>query len=265
MSEEFLQWQAQRAARAAAGSAETKKAGLKEYARRAAAFHENTRREIESLYGVRVAVSKHHLYERAGENSGKWPGTIVAALCKDPTRARLSNATLMADACRDLGLSKPLAAVKLSQARLSKGQRTTVQTILDSHGYRSVEWETISDIKRLIRDGYKSANGSGEQREIRTGEQTTTFGHDHVSLSGRMLKFKPRRAKATGNPLEDNCVRIEGVDVPMFVVTSIREIVREEAEAAMRAALAAFAEEQARQAAAAKEQEMQAKLDHLLA
>ncbi len=170
------------------------------------------------------------------DGSERWPTTLAHLLCKSPAKAKLSNDVLISEVSRTLALSAPLRANRMSKP-LSDAAIRHVGSVLKEFGYDPSTVKRGTDIKRIVKNNIRAGA---------TSSRTTSaeFLADGVKLNGKKHLYKARQRDATGQMLDDACIRIAGCDVPLIAVVTILGMGRQEFLTADEAAQADAAPDQ---------------------
>lgn len=164
------------------------------------------------------------------DGSERWPTSLARLLCKSPDKAKLSNDVLIAEVSRTLALDEPLRTNRMSKP-LSTAAIKHVGNILKAFGYDPSTVKRGTDIKRIVKNNIRAGSTSAKQTN-------TEFLADGVKLNGKRYLYKARQRDATGQMLDDACIRIAGCDVPLIAVVTILGMGRQEFLAADEAAQA---------------------------
>jgi hypothetical protein len=183
------------------------------------------------------AFTRSFAYEDRGQQGGLWPIRLVELLLKDRSRARDTNKVLMADACRTLGI-KPFAASKMSKPPSPK-QKAVIVRLLQAHGFKDPQFDTMTDVKVLIAGG-----GTSAPRNAQRFVNVSFDGADRLVVGTKSYPIEVRRAHPTGDLLRDRCARIRDSRTSLAVVMEILGVPPEQGRDMLHAA-ARFATERA--------------------
>lgn len=146
-----------------------------------------------------------------------WPTKLVEALCQDPSLANKPNQMLVS--AIEARSGKTGFNSKLISKKLSALQHSYVSDVLRQHGYSPATLVTGTDIKHIVRDQVRVGTTGAAATEVHT-----EFLPDGLSLDGRTYQYRQRNTTPTGNPWYDFCVRIGGVETPLYTVLVLRNV-----------------------------------------
>jgi hypothetical protein len=162
--------------------------------------------------GVAVTV-KTAVY--VDDGSKHWASTLATLLCGNPELAN-SNRQRLSELLTERMHLATFTANRLSKP-LSTEQLTRVSAILAEHGYDTSSLKTGLSIRDIIKGNVRY--GSAKPTTV-----TTKFYADHIDLDGVLFQYRPRERTPMGQPENDFCIRIAGVDVPLMAVLKLRNI-----------------------------------------
>lgn len=162
--------------------------------------------------GVAVTVKTSVFID---DGSKRWATVLAELLCGNPELAN-NNRQGLADLLAQRMQLDSFTANRLSKP-LSTDQLSRVSAILAEHGYDTSTLKTGLNIRDIIKGNVRY--GAAKPTEI-----TTRFYADHIEIDGVSFQYRPRERTPMGQPENDFCIRIAGVDVPLMAVLKLRNI-----------------------------------------
>ena len=162
--------------------------------------------------GVAVTI-KTGIYVEDG--SKYWASRLAELLCGNPRLAKGNRQALADLLINDMKLDK-FDATRLSKP-LSTNQLSRVSTILAEHGYDISTLKNGLSIREIVTGNIRL--GSTKPTTV-----LTKFYADHIEIDGVSFQYRPRERTPMGEPENDFCIRVAGVDVPLMAVLRLRNI-----------------------------------------
>jgi hypothetical protein len=163
--------------------------------------------------GVNVEVSSS-VYIVDGAKT--WPTALTNALCRNPSLAAGTRQDMADLITRELHLSGPFNATRLSRSLSTKAKKL-IDLILVQHGYIP----TLADTGLGIRDAVKAGAASTDTLETPI---KTKFHADGVTLGDKWYAYERVATYETEMPWYYLGLRFAGVSIPLKTLLAMRDI-----------------------------------------